>query len=161
MSPNLYPGIRDEDVLLGCGEDTPELNIQVEEHAECRLRYLFTSNLGHIISPVSLISLIYIILLLYSLIPVLVLSGSSAHLWSPSLSVTRTLKMILCQKGKIRLPNMLMSSQGITARASGLMPTAWSLCAIWIWPACFPLGPEIPVRKDFSTLASHSPSRLL
>jgi hypothetical protein len=41
MSPNLYPGIRDEDVLLGCGEDTPELNSQVVEHAECSLRYLF------------------------------------------------------------------------------------------------------------------------
>jgi hypothetical protein len=54
LSPNLYPGIRNEDVLLGCGEDTPELNIQVVEvvtveHAECRLRYLFSSSLGHII----------------------------------------------------------------------------------------------------------------
>ena len=65
MSPNLYPGIRDEDVLLGCGEDTPELNIQVVEHAECRLRYLFSSYLGYIISPVSLISLIYIIYIIF------------------------------------------------------------------------------------------------
>ena len=44
MSPNIIPGIgdedgfRDEDILLGCEQGTPVLNIQAVHHAEWRLR---------------------------------------------------------------------------------------------------------------------------
>ena len=44
MSPNRIPGIgdedgfRDEDILLGCEQGTPVLNIQAVHHAEWRLR---------------------------------------------------------------------------------------------------------------------------
>ena len=44
MSPIIIPGIghedgfRDEDILLGCEQDTPVLNIQAVHHAEWRLR---------------------------------------------------------------------------------------------------------------------------
>ena len=38
MSSNKIPGIRDEDIFLGSGQDTPVLNIQAVQHAECRLR---------------------------------------------------------------------------------------------------------------------------
>ena len=40
MSPDIIAGIRDEDILLGSGQDTLVLNIQAVLHAECRLRYL-------------------------------------------------------------------------------------------------------------------------
>ena len=43
MSPNIIPGIgedgfRDEDILLGCEQDTPVLNIQAVHHAEWQSR---------------------------------------------------------------------------------------------------------------------------
>ena len=65
MSSNEIPGIRDGDILLWCGQDTPVLNIQAGEHAECRLRQQLYWCLWHIISLITLLSVIFTIRIIF------------------------------------------------------------------------------------------------
>ena len=89
----------------------------------------------------SLIHIIAIIFIISSCIPLISCcfflgkGNRRVVVWPPEIPAKQNLMMMLRRRRRLRLPKKILRRPGITARATGLLPTVISRCVNWNWQA--------------------------